>query len=190
MPRPATDKRERLTAAAATLAYTRGLERTTLGDVASEAGVATGSVYYYFKSKDDLGLAIVDQLRERYAALVEEWNAAPDPRARLAAYVDMHLRDAGTITSYGCPIGSLCSEARKVSEDLGDSAAEIFTMTIAWATEQFEALGFPSDASRARALHLVTGIQGAAVLTNALSDPEPLEREAAHLKRWIATTSA
>lgn len=185
MPRPATDKRERLTAAAATLAYTRGLERTTLGDLADEAGVAPGSVYYYFKSKDDVGRAVVDSLLERYQVLLDEWEQSDDPRERLSSYIDMHVRDAGTIQSYGCPIGSLCTELRKISTDLGDEAAGIFRMTIAWAAEQFTTLGYGEDAARARALHLVTGIQGAAVLSNSLGDAEPLEREAAHLKRWI-----
>jgi len=189
MPRPASDKRDRLTEAAVTLAYTRGFERTTIGDIAEQAGVASGSVYYYFKTKDDVGRAIVDSLLARYQELIAEWEVSPDPRDRLAAYIDMNLRDAEHIQSYGCPIGSLCTEMRKVAPELGDEAAGILRMTIAWAAEQFQALGFPAEASEARAMHLVTGMQGAAVLSNALGSTEPLEREAAHLKRWITSTA-
>lgn len=188
MPRPPSDKLDRLTTAAATLAYTRGFDRTTIGDIADEAGVASGSVYYYFKTKDDVGRAIVDSLLTRYREYLAEWETSDDPRERLSAYIDMNIRDAGEIRSYGCPIGSLCTELRKHSDDLGDEAAAIFRMTIAWAAEQFVALGFAPEAAEARAMHLVIGIQGAAVLSNALDSTEPLEREAAHLKRWIANT--
>jgi AcrR family transcriptional regulator len=45
MPRPATDKRERLAAAALDLAYRRGFERASIADIAVHAGVAPGSVY-------------------------------------------------------------------------------------------------------------------------------------------------
>src|SRR5680860_853052 len=54
MPRPATDKRKRLADAALDLAYLRGFERASISDIAEHAGVASGSVYYYFKSKDDV----------------------------------------------------------------------------------------------------------------------------------------
>lgn len=188
MPRPASDKRDRLTDAAATLAYTRGFERTTIADIAEHAGVASGSVYYYFKTKDDVGRAIVDSLLARYQQLITEWEVSSDPRDRLAAYIDMNLRDAKHIQSYGCPVGSLCTEMRKVAPELGDEAARILRMTIAWASEQFQTLGFPVEASDARAMHLVTGMQGAAVLSNALNSTEPLEREAAHLRRWVQNT--
>lgn len=186
MPRPASDKRARLTAAAATLAYTRGLDRSTLADIAEEAGIAPGSVYYYFKTKEEAGRAVVESVRARFASGMEEWGRAEDPRDRLSAYLDMYLEDAAQVTAHGCPIGSLSSELRKASPDLGDAAADVLRATVGWAAEQFEALGYSAEAARARALHLVTGVQGAAALANALGDAEPLEREAAHLKRWIA----
>ncbi|HUG39445.1 MAG TPA: helix-turn-helix domain-containing protein [Longimicrobiales bacterium] len=93
MGRSASDKRERLTGAAARLAYTRGFERTTIGDIAEAADVPPGSVYYYFRTKDEVGRAVVDSLHARYALLLAEWEAEDDPRARLRAYVDMHVRD-------------------------------------------------------------------------------------------------
>lgn len=189
MPRPATDKRARLTTAATALAYTRGYDATSIGDIAQEAGVAMGSVYYYFKTKDDVGRAVVDSLQARYREQLAAWEASSDPRERLAAYVDMYLRDASTIERHGCPIGSLCTELRKTSPDLGEEAAGIFRMTIAWATEQFASLGIDATQANSNALHLVTAIQGAAVLSNALSSSEPLLHETTRLKDWISATT-
>ena len=188
MPRPATDKRRRLTAAAAELAYTRGYDATSIGDIAEEAGVATGRVYYYFKTQDDVGRAIVDSMLERYRAVLDQWRTVDDPRAQLTAFIDMYLDQAPTVSEHGCPIGSLCTELRKHSTELGNEAAEVLRLILGWATEQFSEIGFAPEAARARAIHLVTGMQGAAALAAALSDVEPLEREADHLKRWISST--
>src|SRR5690606_15655491 len=124
-----------------------------------------------------------------YQTMLAQWESSSDPRERLTAYVDQNLADAESLKQYGCPIGSLCTDLRKQSDDLGDQAAGIFRMTMTWAAQQFEALGFDTPSAEARAMHLLTGIQGAAVLSNALNSVEPMEREAAHLKRWIATTS-
>lgn len=190
MPRPATDKRERLTAAATTLAATRGLSRTSLGDIASEAGVAQGSVYYYFRTKEDVARAVIAELSARDVASRQDWSEHEDPRDRLVAYIDSHAQDADDIRAHGCPVGSLCADLRMTSAELADEAASVLRATIDWAAEQFAALGFEAGAAQARALHLVTGIQGAAALANALDDAEPLTREAAHLRRWVASTQA
>src|SRR6266481_3425592 len=54
------DKRSRLVSAAVGLAYQNGFGATSLADIAREAEVPLGNVYYYFKTKDDIGDAIVE----------------------------------------------------------------------------------------------------------------------------------
>lgn len=184
MPRPASDKRDRLTGAALALSYARGFERTTIGDIAEEAGVAPGSVYYYFKTKDDVGRAIVDAMMRRYSAELAAWEASDDPAQRLLAYVGMYVRDADNVTRHGCPIGSMCADLRKFDADLGDQAAGVFRMSLAWAAEQFGALG-ASD-PEAEAMRFLTEIQGAAVLANALGDDSPLTAAAARIEDRLA----
>lgn len=185
MPRPATDKRERLADAALDLAYRRGFERASIADIAEHAGVASGSVYYYFKTKDDVGKAIVDRLAERYLAVTEGWRGLPSPEDRLVSLLGMYLDDADNVRAYGCPLGAVCAELGKHSAELGAAAGQVFAALIDWAAGEFGELGFGEAAARARATHLIAVIQGAAALSNALDDPEPLQREAAHLERWI-----
>jgi AcrR family transcriptional regulator len=54
----ASDKRERVLLEAAKLFAERGLNQTDMAEVASRAKVAKGSLYNYFKSKDDLYLHV------------------------------------------------------------------------------------------------------------------------------------
>lgn len=185
MPRPATDKRERLADAALHLAYRHGFESTSIADIAEHAGVASGSVYYYFKTKDDVGLAVVDRLSERYLAVTETWRDLPTPEDRLVAFLGLYLDDVNNVRAFGCPLGSVTAELGKHSPILGAAAGQVISALIDWAAGEFGELGFADAAARARAMHLITVMQGAAAVSHALDSAEPLEREAAHLERWI-----
>lgn len=189
MPRPPSDKRERLTAAAVRLAMTHGLGTITLAQVADEAGVPPGSVYYYFRTKDDLARAVIEAVARERADARTELEAESEPSARLTALIAIYASDAAELVKHGSPLGSLGAQARRLSTDLATSASASVDDDVAWIAGQFEQLGFAPEASRARALHLLTGLEGAAALAHALGDTEPLTREAAHLTRWIASTS-
>src|SRR6266852_8058083 len=60
MARTHIDKRSRLVSAAVDLAYQNGFGATSLADIAREAEVPLGNVFYYFKTKDEIGEAIVE----------------------------------------------------------------------------------------------------------------------------------
>ncbi len=57
------DKRTRLVETATKLAYGRGFRETSLADIAEAARVPVGNVYYYFKTKEELAEAVVEQPR-------------------------------------------------------------------------------------------------------------------------------
>ena len=59
MPRT-SDKRERLVNSADTLILRQGFKQTTLADIADDSGVPLGNVYYYFKSKEDIGMSVIE----------------------------------------------------------------------------------------------------------------------------------
>ena len=60
MPKTKRDKRSRLIQTAAKLAYRHGFRTTSLADIAQAAEVPLGNVYYYFKTKDEIGEATLD----------------------------------------------------------------------------------------------------------------------------------
>jgi AcrR family transcriptional regulator len=57
MGKPQPDKRTRLIETAMKLAYRNGFRETSLADIAEAARVPVGNVYYYFKTKEELGEA-------------------------------------------------------------------------------------------------------------------------------------
>lgn len=62
--RLAAERRTRILEAAARIFAERGFHRTTTKDIAEVADVAEGTIYNYFGTKDDLLLALLDQMDE------------------------------------------------------------------------------------------------------------------------------
>ena len=58
-----TDSHERLLEAAERVTYRYGFGDASLADIAKEAWNSLGNIYYYFKTKDDIGDAIVEAPR-------------------------------------------------------------------------------------------------------------------------------
>ncbi|WP_061963378.1 TetR/AcrR family transcriptional regulator [Demequina aurantiaca] len=188
MPRPASDKKQRLTTAATTLTLTQGFERTSIADIARSADVPSGSVYYYFKTKEDVGNAIIDALLAENRTLMAEWDGGSGPRERLLAYIDSSAGATEALVAYGSPATVLAADLRRHSDDLGVAASAVLQELIDWAAGQFEQLGFSTEAAGARAMHLVAGFEGGAALSHTLGTTAPIEREAAHLRRWVENT--
>jgi TetR/AcrR family fatty acid metabolism transcriptional regulator len=86
------DKRERILAAAERIFARHGFFAARVSEVAKEAGVADGTIYLYFKSKDDLLISVFenrmanvnDQLRAAIADLA--------PGEQLRAFIRAYLR--------------------------------------------------------------------------------------------------
>lgn len=65
------------------LFYEKGFEETTINDIISTAGIAKGSFYYYFRSKDNLLSSLSNQLDKRYRQLEPELMKIPNTFDRL-----------------------------------------------------------------------------------------------------------
>lgn len=55
------ERRQELIEAAQALFLSQGYERTAVNDIVKQVGVAQGLFYYYFKSKKDIFIAVIDQ---------------------------------------------------------------------------------------------------------------------------------
>ena len=90
--RPAPGKRERILDAAEKVFAERGFFAAKVADVAREAGVADGTIYLYFKNKDDLLVSLFEARMEIVNRVLSEAVAGADrPRAQLTAFVRAYL---------------------------------------------------------------------------------------------------
>jgi TetR/AcrR family transcriptional regulator, fatty acid metabolism regulator protein len=90
------DKRDRILAAATRVFARHGFFGAQVADVARDAGIAAGTVYLYFRGKDDLLISIFE--RTMVAAIAEGRRALagePDPEACLRRIARLHLARLG-----------------------------------------------------------------------------------------------
>lgn len=70
--------REALLDAAEEVFFAKGVARTSLEQIARHANLTRGAVYWHFKNKGDLFMALVERVRMPFQSLMEEVNNA-DP---------------------------------------------------------------------------------------------------------------
>jgi AcrR family transcriptional regulator len=179
-----SSKRTRLLEAANKLVHEQGFNQTTLADIAQEADVPLGNVYYYYKTKEEIGAALIDHRANFYRGLRDSWNQSPDPKTRLYSFIQMTIDNRELLARSGCPIGSLCQELHKEDGPLAKKAGRMFAELLEWLEAQFRLLGKERE-SPDLALHLLSAVEGASLLTNTFKDPELMLRETARLKQWV-----
>jgi TetR/AcrR family fatty acid metabolism transcriptional regulator len=93
---PPAPKREAILRAATDVFAGRGFFNAQVADVARAAGVAAGTVYLYFRSKDDLLVSIFERtMREALADGQEAVASLRDPAERLRRLARLHLARLG-----------------------------------------------------------------------------------------------
>ena len=90
------DKREAILRAAIDVFAERGFFNAQVADVARSAGVAAGTVYLYFSSKDDLLVSIFERtMREAFTEGRAAVAGIQDPSERLRQFARVHLGRLG-----------------------------------------------------------------------------------------------
>src|ERR1700722_17878987 len=130
------DKRTRLIRTAVKLAYRHGFRETSLADIAEAGKSRGGNGYSYFKTKDEIGEAIVEQRLLEFRALREQWDRAGPPKERLQACVENTLGNRDVLARGGCPFGTLCSELHKEGGPLAEKSTALFAYPLAWREDQ------------------------------------------------------
>lgn len=90
--RRSKDKRDRILKAAVKVFAKNGFYATRVSEVAKAAGVADGTIYLYFDSKDDLLVSLFeDRVSKLLAFMSESLPRLPSAPERLRAVIDMQL---------------------------------------------------------------------------------------------------
>src|SRR6187455_2658816 len=86
------DKRERILLAAERIFAQHGFFAARVSEIAKEAGVADGTIYLYFKSKDELLISLFESRMERFNEMLgRAVAAATRPTDRLHAVIRTYL---------------------------------------------------------------------------------------------------
>ncbi|HVK87742.1 MAG TPA: TetR/AcrR family transcriptional regulator [Kofleriaceae bacterium] len=86
------DKRERILVAAERIFAKHGFFAARVTEIAKEAGVADGTIYLYFKSKDDLLISLFESRMKQVNDELRAVIASEPPQRQLHAFIRTYLR--------------------------------------------------------------------------------------------------
>jgi TetR/AcrR family transcriptional repressor of nem operon len=179
-----SDAKERLVESCQALMHEKGYTAVGVGEVCSRAGVNKGSFYYFFPSKQDLALAVIDEFGAASAdqsSQVLESDAPP--LERLERFFDESYRAHSESREacgklLGCPIGNLALEMGSQDEVLRERLRAVLDGQIsrfaAVLQEAIDRGDLPPQDARGTAGSLLALIEGTLLLAKASDDTEVL----------------
>jgi TetR/AcrR family transcriptional regulator, transcriptional repressor for nem operon len=163
----------------------RGYHAVSFRDLATELGIKSSSVHYYFRQKEDLGLAVIDRYTARVFAAVEEAAAnAKTPAENLRAFCSVYRR-ALTDSDRICLCGMLGAESCGLPDKLAAAVAAFFQANVDWIAKALPG-ETPLKTRRKRAAHILATLQGAMIVAGTLKSHKVFDDAVADMLDGIA----
>lgn len=135
----AEETRDRILDAALRLFRERGFEQTTMRDVATAAGVATGAAYYYYRSKEDLVMAFYLRTDEEAGEVFAKILASSkDLKKRLRGMIDAKFAQFSEHRSLLAALLQAGVDPRQPLSPFGQETKDVRDATIAWYARALE----------------------------------------------------
>lgn len=168
------DRQERILAAAEACFVRNGFHRTTMQDLAREAGMTAGNFYRYFPSKEALVLGLAERERQRGALLVEAMERNGDRRAALRGILSeyfMSMKRETAILRLDVWSEATRNPAMAAMTERSEENAR------AWFVETFTALSTSPDCDPIAVYELLHPLMKGIIVSHALLpnyDPTPV----------------
>ena len=164
-------RRQQLLAVAANRFWQFGYGSTSLADIAGDADVPLGNVYYYFRTKQDIAKGAADIfVAETQSMLTEIAEAESEPRRRVLALVHLLSESNRSRVQRGCPIALAVRDFRTGAPDASQRAAEAFDLLIGFIGRELQRTGARPSSALAKAREIIVEWQGGISLAHALGD--------------------
>ncbi len=187
-----TATRARLVEAARELFWEKGYEPTSLGEVVKRAKANPGSLYYFFKTKEELLLAVLDRYTELLWPQVMEpaFLAVDDPMVRIFAILEGYRQGLmATKFTHGCPIGNLALEVGDALPIAREKIAANFDGWVGWIKKCLEDAAelLPPEVDRgALARFVLTVMEGAVMQARAYRSLDPFDAAVEVLRDYLS----
>ncbi|MCZ6806192.1 MAG: TetR/AcrR family transcriptional regulator [Deltaproteobacteria bacterium] len=180
----APDKRDRILKAAIKVFAKNGFYATRVSEIAKAAGVADGTIYLYFKNKDDVLISIFEDGIQQLLTILREVAASDDAvEQRIARIIELQL---GLLEDQRDLAEVITVNLRQSSRLLKQYAAPLFMEyieVIASVVDEGQEQGaFRSDLNSRVVARALFGALDGILLTWALGEPDPqaLRKAASH----------
>ena len=173
-----SESRERLLAAAKALMLSQGYAGTTVDSICERAGLTKGSFYHFFKSKEALGLAMLEWSLQKGGEILGAGPhvAITDPVPRAFAFMGHVEASAVELWANGCLLGVYASELAETNDRMQATVSRMFSEVNAYFVTELSPLSEAADGRLPDAADLgeqyLTLLEGAIVLSKAYRDPK------------------
>ncbi len=176
--------KEKILQTAYTMIHQNGYEQTSVDDIIRKAGVSKSNFYYHYRSKQVLGLAVLEKRIENYVADVLEktlTNERLSPLKRLDSFyeevISIHQSNK---CRYGCPFGNLALELSAKNNRFRKRLEEFFQFwqqNIESCLQEGVRIGEFSDKFNTRIFSelILSHLHGAVLMTKTYKRINPLE---------------
>ena len=123
------NKRQELIRVGSEIIIRQGFNAASINEILTTAGVPKGSFYYYFSSKEDFGLAIIDDFAHKYRQKLQKnlEDTRFTPLERLRNLFESKIADMENCQyKDGCLIGNLAQELSAQNEVFRDRLSQVF----------------------------------------------------------------
>ncbi|MET0466679.1 MAG: TetR/AcrR family transcriptional regulator [Chitinophagaceae bacterium] len=110
------------------LIYIKGYQTTSIDEIIATTQVTKGAFFYHFKNKDEMGLAIINELLKPVLnnSFIDPLTNQPDPLE--AIYKMMHyllIENKFLKPEYGCPAANFTQEMGSWNTDFNNALNEL-----------------------------------------------------------------
>ena len=194
-PKDGKSTRDLVIEVATRLIHLKGYQGTSLDDVLSASGVGKGNFYHYFKSKEDLGYAILDRVVDAFLERSLEPCFADHDSSRLGQIRCFlgRVRDGVHARNCvgGCVFGNLAAELADVHEGFRARLAGLFSRwreRLTKALQEAQHRGEVNAECRPDAVahFLVASLEGAMLLTKVTKDIAVMDGCVEEMNRYLS----
>lgn len=153
---------------------TEGYNAVSFRQLADEIGVKSASVHYHFPTKEALGVAVVERYRDRVGESLGDPLSLPTPNERIERLITV-FRSARIQEGMICLCGMLGAEAEGLPPTVRKSVNDFFAACLDWLAAALAQPGAPKHGVHARALAVLSMLEGAMVVSGTMADPEGFE---------------
>ena len=188
---PKQTAREKVIQASQQLMVAQGYTATTVDEIVEAAGVAKGSFYHAFKSKEELALAALDDYFQHGMTIIAggAYVDEQDPVKKVFAFLD-HVNDkACELWEHGCLLGSMSIELADNYPNLIariDCLFEEMERRIRAILEPaLKAKGVKTPSALELARHLIAVLEGSIIMSRSHRDVKNLHAGISHYRRYL-----
>ena len=193
----ANQSKERILAGAKELFLSRGYTATTVDAICEKAELTKGSFYYFFESKEDLGLGVLDwSLRQSTQMLASaSYARILDPLEKAFAFLEHLEKCSPEIWSGGCLLGSFSLELADTNSRMQQAVSGMFQAVADDFAKQLQpiaaqCIGKQAPSANELADTLLGILEGSIILAKAHRDPTRIPKAIRAFRLSLATLIA